>query len=225
IVIASLIVPSAILSGCASHKSEPNYESDNSVSRYEATMPNETKTTETLMLSQQLKDENEVIAERQAPKSNVLSELDQAIEDIPAHQESDIETEELMDESLLITQADFSEQRPAKTIFKFGFDKKDLPADEKDIIEQHGRFLAQHPEKSIQLHGHADAQGNPIYNQHLATERANHIAQLLQQQGVTKDQIEIISWGADKPASNGNHWQDHRRVELIYDETLMVQAP
>ena len=251
IVIASLIVPSALLSGCASSKSKPDYENNNSVSSYEtsihkSTMPDEETTTETLLLSQQIKAEDQVIAEIQTRNSNVMGEIDAAIAEIPSHSQEETSSEELLDESLLITQEDSHisqdkselavselsslalsvlEQRPAKTIFKFGFDKKDLPANEAGIIEQHGRFLAQHPEKTIQLHGHADAQGNPIYNQHLATERANHIAELLKQQGVTKDQIEIISWGADKPATNANHWQDHRRVELIYDETLMVQAP
>ncbi|PIE42497.1 MAG: hypothetical protein CSA49_00370 [Gammaproteobacteria bacterium] len=116
-------------------------------------------------------------------------------------------------------------EHPAKTTFKFGFNKQELADEAVDIIAQHGRFLSQHPEKKVQVHGHADAQGSPVYNQYLSKQRADYVAELLKQQGATESQIEVMSWGSEKPITGATHRQDHRRVEIIYEETLMVQAP
>lgn len=130
----------------------------------------------------------------------------------------------LADEGELDADREESLARPGLTLFRFGFDQTELSEQDREIIVQHGQFLANHPEKKIQLHGHADAQGDPVYNRHLATLRANHVAKLLKEQGVGDAQIEIFSWGSDKPLAVTSQWRDNRRVELFYEESLMVEA-
>lgn len=108
--------------------------------------------------------------------------------------------------------------RPAKTVFRHNFDAYQLSADDMDIIKQHGRFLAEHPELKIKVHGHADAQGFDGYNRTLAAKRAYTVVELLKQEGVQPDQIEYFGWGSDIPASAVTDWKDNRRTEILYEE-------
>lgn len=248
IAISTLMVPGLTLTGCASQPITGDSNAPEKVmqvSQNEAKQPepiiepnpgnNSVSTIDSQPMEKELdqhtlSEENRVIAEIQSeslgnagPEINeqapVMVEIQQAIAAIPSA------NDEALNEYL--PDADHSElnDRPARITFKFGFDKSELPAVDKDIIIQHGRFLSQHPEKRIQIHGHADAQGEPAYNQYLATKRANHVAELLKAEGVKPEQIEIISWGSDKPLQNATAWRDHRRVEILYDESYMVQAP
>ncbi len=108
--------------------------------------------------------------------------------------------------------------RPAKVLFKYGFNHKDLPSEDKAIIEQHARFLVLHPDLQIEIHGHADIQGDPEYNRYLAQQRALKIAELLIAKGVNKQQIVIKSWGSDKPLHQLSDWKNNRRAEILYPE-------
>lgn len=117
---------------------------------------------------------------------------------------------------------DTSNARPAKTLFLFGFDQKKLDDDAELLIRQHAEFLAAHPELKVSINGHADPQGDALYNQHLAKQRASYVADLLARQGVKSEQMEVLSWGADAPAPAATHNRDNRRVELIYNEEYLV---
>ncbi|MCG8669241.1 MAG: OmpA family protein [Pseudomonadales bacterium] len=223
LVIAALATSPTFLAGCSSTQSKPNslaIAGESSLKKDEEqlmlpTSPLASTDLETPMeapktiakvasTKQDLEAENESIAELLGPTHQVDSSEDTVLLEI----ETTIKD---------IAEAEF--EQPNKTTFKFGFDKKQLPAEDMEIIAQHGRFLSQNPAKKIQIHGHADAQGAPLYNQYLAKQRANHVAEILELQGVAADQIEVISWGSDKPKANGSHWKDHRRVEMIYEES------
>lgn len=155
----------------------------------------------------------------------------------PSHN-SDIEPELMVESSPLHVepipadpaQAEYSDAtddiaeaaRPAKSLFHFGFDQPTLDDENQNIIKQHAEFLAQHPSLKITISGHADQQGDPIYNEQLSQKRAQHVADILQQQGIPANQIEVQSWGANNPASAATHHKDNRRVELIYNEEYLV---
>ena len=129
---------------------------------------------------------------------------------------------ELQTESPDSDHSNIEDTRPAKTLFLFGFDQKKLDDQAESLLREHGRFLAAHPDMKISINGHADPQGDANYNQYLAKQRADYVAELLQQEGVSKDQMEIKSWGADAPSVSATHNRDNRRVELIYDEEYLV---
>ena len=111
-----------------------------------------------------------------------------------------------------------STSRPAKQVFHFGFNQSALSTEEQDIIKQHGRFLSEHTEQKITLHGHADAQGDVNYNRHLSEQRAKHASELLKAEGALPAQIELLSWGSDTPAGSKTDWKTNRRVEINYDD-------
>lgn len=145
--------------------------------------------------------------------------------------DSDIETlPEIPQELIVATQtgtndtdlANGEDTRPAKTLFLFGFDQKKLDDQAETLLREHGRFLASHPEMKISINGHADPQGDANYNQYLAKQRANYVADLLKQEGVTEAQMDVKSWGSDAPSVSATHNRDNRRVELIYDEEYLV---
>jgi len=113
--------------------------------------------------------------------------------------------------------------RPAKQVFRFGFDQAELTDDEKDIISNHGKFLASHPMQTLVIHGHADAQGDVNYNQWLSEKRAKHVAALLEEAGAQKDQIEVFSWSSTAPTDVTTNYKANRRVELSYDTDYFAQ--
>ncbi len=113
--------------------------------------------------------------------------------------------------------------RPAKHVFQFGFNKAELSDEERNIIQDHGQFLAGHPSQSIVVHGHADSQGDQNYNQFLSEKRAQHVAALLKKAGASKDQIEIFSWSSTSPADVATNYKVNRRVELHYGQDYFAQ--
>ncbi|MEZ5506577.1 MAG: OmpA family protein [Gammaproteobacteria bacterium] len=114
--------------------------------------------------------------------------------------------------------------RPARLTFHFGFNQTTLDEENRLVVEQHGRFLAEHPEIRLVINGHADGQGDSRYNQMLSQKRADHVADLLLSQGVMKEQIEIFSWGSTAPLADAQHNRDQRRVELNYQEEYWAQS-
>ena len=73
--------------------------------------------------------------------------------------------------------------------------------------------------QSIRLEGHADERGTREYNLALGERRANAVRAYLVAQGASRSQIEVISYGEEKPANSGHNessWAENRRVEIVY---------
>jgi len=72
---------------------------------------------------------------------------------------------------------------------------------------------------SVRLEGHADERGTREYNLALGERRANAVQAYLIAQGVSRSQMEVISYGEEKPADSGHDegsWTKNRRVEIVY---------
>lgn len=70
----------------------------------------------------------------------------------------------------------------------------------------------------VRLEGNTDERGSREYNVALGWKRAKAVEHFLLSQGVSKDQIEVISYGKEKPADHGhnpNAWAKNRRVEIV----------
>jgi peptidoglycan-associated lipoprotein len=79
--------------------------------------------------------------------------------------------------------------------------------------------LAQNPNVSVILEGHTDERGTREYNLALGERRAKSVQQLMQVQGVLPDQIQVISFGEERPVAldhSESAWRLNRRVELLY---------
>lgn len=90
------------------------------------------------------------------------------------------------------------------------------------IINKHSEYLRANSDQVIILEGHADERGSREYNIALGEERAKSVARMMEAKGVFRGQLEIMSYGEEKPASSGHNeaaWQLNRRVKLIYQRT------
>lgn len=136
----------------------------------------------------------------------------------PSASSPELASENMEQVSEAIDSADTVAAHPEATLFRFGFDKQQLDEENTATLAGHGQFLAQHPQQRITINGHADQQGDPVYNEQLSLKRAQYVAQVLIDNGATEEQIEIFSFGSTDPVQDAVHPRQNRRVELIYAE-------
>jgi len=106
-----------------------------------------------------------------------------------------------------------------KTIY-FDYDSDQISADYQTLIGHHGKYLAENSDMRVRLEGHADERGSREYNVALANRRAQSVRRLVLFQGASADQVEVISYGEEKPVALGHDdesWRLNRRVELVYE--------
>jgi peptidoglycan-associated lipoprotein len=109
----------------------------------------------------------------------------------------------------------------SKSTIYFMMDSSQVQEDFVPVIAAHSQYLAAHPSQRITLEGHADERGSPEYNIALGEQRAKSVANMLKVQGVAESQLEIVSYGEEKPAVFGSDeasWERNRRVEVIYQQ-------
>ncbi len=117
--------------------------------------------------------------------------------------------------------AEFTDpQNPlSKHTIYFMYDSSQVQQDFIPVIAAHAQYLLAHPAQRLVLEGHADERGSPEYNIALGEQRAKSVARMMKVQGVADGQLEIVSYGEEKPSVEGHDeaaWQLNRRVELIY---------
>lgn len=104
-------------------------------------------------------------------------------------------------------------------IIYFGFDRAEVPNAAYATLKAHAKVLAASSLVKLKLEGHADERGTPEYNIALAERRAVAVKQFLVLNGARDSQIEVMSFGEEKPAELGHDelsWAKNRRVELVY---------
>lgn len=107
----------------------------------------------------------------------------------------------------------------AGRVIYFDFDSSKVSGDFVELVKHHGRYLSANSGATIRLEGHTDERGTREYNVALADRRAQSVKRLLMFQGASSDQITVISYGEEKPASLGHDeaaWHLNRRAELVY---------
>jgi peptidoglycan-associated lipoprotein len=101
----------------------------------------------------------------------------------------------------------------------FDLDRSDVRPEDRPVVEAHAGYLAASPSTSVILEGHADERGSREYNLALGERRAISVRQLMTVLGVSNDQIQVVSFGEEKPAVEGydeSAWALNRRVEFTY---------
>lgn len=108
-----------------------------------------------------------------------------------------------------------------QTVFYFQYDRSTLSEDSIKDLALHAKYLKEHPMARIRLDGHADERGTREYNMALGERRGLSVSQHLKINGASKNQLEVISYGEEKPAVMGSNGADrhqlNRRVELRYE--------
>ena len=108
---------------------------------------------------------------------------------------------------------------PSNQTYYFSFDSSKMRSQDGRALMVQANFLASHPNAKIRLEGNTDNRGSREYNIGLGWRRDQSIARMLEQQGVRPDQIQMVSYGKERPAVTGNNehvWSLNRRVKLIY---------
>lgn len=106
-----------------------------------------------------------------------------------------------------------------KNSVHFPFDVDAIQDGDKPIIQAHGAYLSEHPERQARTEGNADERGSSEYNLALGQRRANNTKKALVVSGAKAEQIEAISFGEEKPMATGHDeasWAQNRRVDIIY---------
>lgn len=107
----------------------------------------------------------------------------------------------------------------SQRVLYFELDSSQIKDEDRDIIAVHAEFLAAHSEITIVLEGHADERGSREYNIALGEKRAKAVKQIMTLQGVEDEQIQVISFGEERPVALGHDasaWNLNRRVEILY---------
>lgn len=112
-----------------------------------------------------------------------------------------------------------SELMATRTYF-FGFDRYDLSDKDRYAVEAHARHLRQTPHQKVIVEGHTDERGSREYNIALAERRAKAVWDVMQAQGVNREQVRIVSYGKERPRNGGHDeaaWAENRRAEMAYE--------
>ena len=83
-------------------------------------------------------------------------------------------------------------------------------------LDVHARDLKSNGARVV-LEGHADERGTREYNMALGERRAKAVQRYLVLQGVSPAQLELVSYGEERPLAAGSgeeSWAQNRRVEL-----------
>ncbi len=105
-----------------------------------------------------------------------------------------------------------------RTVY-FEFNSADVASEDREIILAHAEYLASHPDAKIVLEGHADERGSREYNIALGERRAKAVSKLMLLQGAAQAQIDVISFGEERPIAiehDESAWRLNRRVEILY---------
>lgn len=106
----------------------------------------------------------------------------------------------------------------AKIIY-FDFDKSEIKPEFADIVSANAKNLTSHPNLKLKLEGSTDERGTREYNIGLGERRAQAVRRALMLQGAAENQVTTVSFGAERPAAEGDDeaaWSQNRRVELVY---------
>ncbi|TLX55835.1 peptidoglycan-associated lipoprotein Pal [Stutzerimonas nosocomialis] len=104
----------------------------------------------------------------------------------------------------------------AITTFYFEYDSSDLKPEAMRALDVHARDLKGNGAR-VALEGHTDERGTREYNMALGERRSKAVQRYLVLQGVSPAQLEVVSYGEERPVATGNDeqsWAQNRRVEL-----------
>jgi peptidoglycan-associated lipoprotein len=107
----------------------------------------------------------------------------------------------------------------ARKVIYFDFDKSEIKPEFADIVTAAARNMTGNPKMKLKLEGNTDERGTREYNIGLGERRAQAVRRALMLQGVAESQVTTVSFGAERPAVEGDDeaaWSKNRRVEVVY---------
>ena len=99
----------------------------------------------------------------------------------------------------------------------FAFDKFDIKPEYKEMLKTKADLLKKYSSIRVRIEGNCDARGTQEYNLALGERRARGAYEYLVMLGVNPNQLEMISYGKENPAVQGNNeaaWGKNRRDDF-----------
>ncbi|MBB5142566.1 MULTISPECIES: peptidoglycan-associated lipoprotein Pal [Desulfovibrio] len=99
----------------------------------------------------------------------------------------------------------------------FAFNKFNVENQYKDMLKQKSDLMKQYPSIRVRIEGNCDDRGTQEYNLALGERRARAAYEYLVMMGVNPNQLEMISYGKENPAVQGNNeaaWAKNRRDDF-----------
>ena len=110
---------------------------------------------------------------------------------------------------------------PSDQTYYFGFNDSGMRPEDTKALNIQANYLASHSSAKVRLEGNTDNRGSREYNIGLGWRRDQTVARAMEQQGVQAGQIQMVSYGKENPAAQGNDehsWALNRRVDFIYKQ-------
>ncbi len=118
----------------------------------------------------------------------------------------------------------FSEALPEDSLIlqdiHFDFDKSDIKASEKTLLDGVSAWFLNHPQAQLQIEGHCDERGTKEYNLALGERRALSTRAALTARGINPQLLHTVSYGEEKPLcteSTEACWARNRRAHFLVD--------
>ena len=107
----------------------------------------------------------------------------------------------------------------SKRSIYFDFDKDEVKAEYRTIVEAHAKYLVANPNAKVIFQGNADSRGSREYNLSLGQRRSVAVKKAVNVLGAQDKQIETVSYGEEKAKECKDEacYQQDRRVEIVYE--------
>src|SRR5690554_791528 len=108
---------------------------------------------------------------------------------------------------------------PQQRTIYFEFDSDRIRSEFESVLASHARYLRENGSARVVLQGHTDERGTREYNMALGERRARSVERFLSVQGVSPSQMEVVSYGEERPAARGQNeeaYAQNRRVVFAY---------
>ena len=100
----------------------------------------------------------------------------------------------------------------------FAYDSSAVRSSDKSKIASVADYLKNNPNVAVRVEGNCDERGTEEYNRSLGERRALAGREELIGLGIPSDRVDTLSYGEDKPASDGHNesaWKENRRDDFV----------
>ena len=101
----------------------------------------------------------------------------------------------------------------------FDYDSNVVKDEYRGLVQAHSRYMTDKRDSRVRIEGNADERGSREYNLALGQRRAEAVKRVMTVLGVGDNRIETISYGEEKPVSQGHDeqaWAQNRRADITY---------
>lgn len=131
-----------------------------------------------------------------------------------ARQEALAQQQAEREKAMAEAEAKVEQEASAFRDIHFNFDRYNLAPEDRQILDDHAKWLMAHPEYIVQIEGNCDERGTAEYNLALGDRRAMSARDYLADLGIPKERMSTISYGKERPldpAHSEEAWAKNRR--------------